>query len=270
MKSNLLRLLLLMLLPTTALANEQSCKVDLDKLIWTKAEYALSGDTIVIQNQRVRLIGLYAPQKGKQHKFNSPSEPLADEAQLFLNKLLANNDLEVGVEYDQTRIDNRNRQLVHLFLRDGTSVQQQVLENGFALNRTLYNNTKHAKCYYQAELKARKGKYQIWDLLSQYPEAHFPLIRSSEVTNQDQGFRIIRGKVDSVSRSETNYIVNMDTTGIRVPQRHWGNFDYSQLKNLEGKTIEVRGYAYLFNEVMFIILDHPYAIDALNPTNRPA
>lgn len=248
-------------------ANEQSCKVDLDKLVWAKAEYALSGDTIVVQNQRVRLIGIYAPQKEKKQKFHTPGEPLAKEAQLFLNKLLANNDLDVGLEFDQTQFDNRNRQLAHLFLKDGTSIQQTLLENGYALNRTLYNNTKHAKCYYQAEAKARKGQYQMWDLLAKNPELHFPLINSSELTDQDEGFRIIKGKVHKVDKSSNNYIINMDTTGIRVPKKFWKHFDYSKLKALQGKTIEVRGYAYLYKQVMYIVIKHPYAIADLNPLN---
>lgn len=256
---------LIILFSTYVAANEQSCAVDTEKLLWVKAEYAISGDTIIVQNQRLRLIGLYAPQKERQQKFHTPGEPLADEAQLFLNKLLANNDLEIGLEYDTTRIDNRNRQLAHLFLKDGSSVQQKLLESGYVLNRTTYNNTKHAECYYQAEQKARNGQYQLWDLLAKHPEKHFPLANSSELTSEDEGYRIIRGKIEKVDKSATNYIINMDTTGIRVPKKHWKNFDYNKLKSLKGKTVEVRGYAYLYKGAMYIVIDHPYAIDTFSP-----
>jgi len=247
------------------LAAEQNCQVDLDKLLWTKADYAITGDTLIVQKQRVRLIGIYAPQKEKKEKFHTPGEPLADEAQLFLNKLLANNDLEIGVEFDTTRIDRRNRQLAHLFLKDGTSVQQKMLESGYALNRTTYNNLKHADCYYQSETKARQGGYQLWDLLAKHPEKHFPLANSSKLTSDDEGFRIIKGKIVKVDKSSTNYILNMDTTGIRIPKKHWKNFDYNKLKALKGKTIEVRGYAYLYKGAMYIVIEHPYAIADLSP-----
>lgn len=260
---------LLLTLSTQVGAEEQSCKADLDKLIWAKAEYAISGDTIVVQNQRLRLIGIYAPQKERKQKFHTPGEPLAAEAQLFLNKLLANNELDIGIEYDETRIDNRNRQLAHLFLKDGTSIQQKLLESGYVLNRTTYNNTKHAKCYYEAEAKARKGQYQLWDLLAKHPDRHFPLANSSELTSDDEGYRIIKGKVLEVDKSSNNYIINMDTTGIRVPKKDWDNFDYNKLKSLQGKTIEVRGYAYLYKGAMYIVIDHPYAIDQFNPLAKP-
>ncbi|HHT00567.1 MAG TPA: thermonuclease family protein, partial [Thiomicrospira sp.] len=89
--------------------DEQTCKVDTEKLLWTKAEYALSGDTLVINKQVVRLIGIHAPKIAKEQKFNNTGEPLAKESQTFLNKLLANNNLEIGIEFDTTRLDNRNR-----------------------------------------------------------------------------------------------------------------------------------------------------------------
>lgn len=268
MKFTLTSLLTILILLNSAFADEQSCDVDLDKLIWAKAEYAISGDTIVVQNQRLRLIGVYAPQKERKQKFHTPGEPLADESQLFLNKLLANNDLDIGIEYDTTQIDNRNRQLAHLFLKDGTSVQQKLLEAGYVVSRVTYDNIKHAKCYFQAEEKARKGEYQLWDFMKKHPEKHFPLANSSELNSDDEGYRIIRGKIEKVDKSSTNYIINMDTTGIRVPKEHWKKFDYNKLKQLQGKTVEVRGYAYLYKGAMYIVIKHPFAIDALNPLNQ--
>jgi endonuclease YncB( thermonuclease family) len=237
--------------------------------LWTKATYATSGSDLVILGKRVRLIGLYSPQREKKQKFNTPAQPLAKEAQLFLNKLLANNDLEVGVEYDTTKIDEGGRQLVHLYLKDGTSVQQKILESGFAINRPGHNNHKYAKCYFKAEQTAREGPFQLWDYLAKHPDSHFPLVKSSELTSQDTGYRIIQGKILKVMKSSTNIIINMDTTGIRIPKKHWDKFDYNKIKQLKGKTIEVRGLAYLYKGVMFVIIKQPAAIDAFNPLNTP-
>ncbi len=236
--------------------------------LWTKATYATSGSDLVILGKRVRLIGLYSPQREKKQKFNTPAQPLAKEAQLFLNKLLANHDLDVGVEYDTTKIDDFGRQLVHLYLKDGTSVQQKILESGFAINRPAYNNNKYAKCYFEAEQKAREGQFQLWDYLAKHPESHFPLVKSSDLTTQDKGYRIIQGKVVKVMKSATFYIINMDTTGIRIPKRYWDRFDFNKIKQLKGKTIEVRGLAYLYNGVMFMVIEEPNAIDAFNPLHN--
>jgi endonuclease YncB( thermonuclease family) len=246
------------------MAAEDTCKAEKIDL-WTKASYATNGSNLIIQGQGIRLIGLHAPQIERTYKFHTPSEPLAKEAQTFLNKLLANNDLEVGVEYDTIKIDKFGRQLVHLFLRDGTNIQQKILESGFAVNRIQYANIKHAKCYFDAEKKARQGKIQLWDYLAKHPESHFPLAKSSELNSQDQGFRIIQGKVLKVQKSSTNYIINMDTTGIRIPKRYWDQFDYNEIEKLQGQVIEARGQAYLYKGVMFMIVDHPFSIDKLNP-----
>ena len=254
-------------LSSPAFAVEDDCaagKID----VWTKASYATNGSNLIIQGKRVRLIGLYAPQIERKQKFHTPGEPLAKEAQTFLNKILANNDLEVGVEYDSTKVDKFGRQLVHLFLKDGTNIQQKILESGFAVSRIENGNVKHMKCYFEAEKKARQGGFQLWDYLAQNPESHFPLAKSSELNSLDEGFRIIQGKVLKVEKSATNYIINMDTTGIRIPKRYWDLFDYNEIKKLKDQTIEARGQAYLYKGVMFMIIDHPYSIDKLNPVTQ--
>ncbi len=252
------------LLSWSSLAAEDSCAADKIDL-WTKATYATSGSHLIIQGKRVWLNGLNAPQIERKYKFDTPGEPLAKEAQTFLNTLLANNELEVGVEYDVTKVDKFGRQLVHLFLKDGTNVQQKILESGFAITRIENGNIKHMKCYFEAEKKARLGGFQLWDYLAKHPESHFPLVKSSELNSQDEGFHIIQGKVLKVDKSSTNYIINMDTTGIRIPERYWDLFDYNEIKKLKGQTIEARGQAYLYQGVMFMIIDHPFSIDKLNP-----
>ncbi|MDG6778629.1 thermonuclease family protein [Thiomicrorhabdus sp. zzn3] len=238
------------------------------ELTWVKAQYALSGDTLVIQDQRVRLNGIHAPQIPRIHKFNTPGQPLAKEAQTFLNKLLANNDLEVGVEYDTTQVDRFNRQLVHLFLKDGTNVQQEILKNGYAIAFTDNQNSLHARCYFEAEQQARQNRYQLWDLAQKKPQLHYPLVNSSELRKQDDGFRIIRGQVERVEQLGNHYVINLDTTGIRIPKHYWQRFDLAQLKGLQGKIIEVRGLAYYYKGAMYMIIEHPNAIDRLNPLNR--
>ena len=246
-------------------ATNSGCKVNTEDLLWTKAQYAITGDTIIINKQRVKLAGIYAPQIEKKQKWHTPGEPLATESQTFLNKLLANNDLEVGVEFDTTRLDNRNRQLAHLFLKDGTSIQQHMLKSGFALNHTTYNNLKHADCYYKAEQQARNKGYQLWDFLAKNPDRHFPWVASSTLTSEDEGFRIIKGKVLKVEKSSSNYIINMDTTGIRVPKKYWDKFDYRKIEALKGQTIEVRGFAYLYKGAMYIVIKEPFAIANFSP-----
>lgn len=249
-------------LATQAWADDCAPKSD---LIWVNASYAVSGDSILIQGGKFKLIGIYAPQIPRQHKFNTPGHPMAKESQTFLNKILANNDLRIGVEYDEARIDKFNRQLAHFFLEDGTNIQEKIIESGYALANTSNHNTLHASCYFKAEQRARESQYQLWDLAAKNPELHFPVVKSTELRREDDGFRIIQGKVEQVERSSNNIIINLDTTGIRIPKQHWKHFDYNRIKQLKGQTIEVRGVGFLFKGAMFVVIDHPNAIDKLNP-----
>ncbi len=237
-------------------------------LTWVKATYAQSGDTVLIQGARFKLVGIYAPQVPRPQKFNTPGQPLTKESQTFLNKLLANNDMRVGVEYDTTQVDKFNRQLAHLFLKDGTNIQQKMIESGFAVAYTTSDNTLHQQCYFEAEQRARSNQYQLWDLAEKNPELHFPLVNSSDLRKSDDGFRIIRGKVERVEQSSTNFIINLDTTGIRIPKRHWDKFDFSALKALKGQEIEVRGTAFFYKGAMFVVIDHPNAINLTNVLNK--
>lgn len=248
----------------------QSCKMpDKSDLIWANAEFAISGDTLVIQNQKTRLIGIDAPQKERKQKFNTPGQPLADEAQEFLNKLIANQDLKVGILYDKTRVDKFGRQLVHAFFEDGTSVQAEMLKAGFAIYRPEFDNHQFASCYMDAEKQAREGGYQLWDLLAKQPELHYPLIQSSEIFAEDEGYRIIKGEIVLSKPSKKflvlkgYYLMNMDTLGIRIPVKEQAKFDQQKLRELVGKTIEARGLVYHYKGAMYMVIDTPYAIDVL-------
>ena len=256
-----------LLLVQNAVAAQQSCN-NLQPDLWVEAQYAINGSTIVIQNQRVHLIGLYAPQKERTYKFHTPGEPLAKQSQNHLNTLLANHDLKIGIVYDTTKMNKNRVQQAHAFFEDGTSLNAEMIRSGFAINRVQNDNVRYSKCYFAAEKEARDNDYQLWDQLKKNPESHFPLVKSSEVYAEDQGFRIVQGEVKEVLKSNTYYMINFDTTGIRIPKKAWDKFDYAKLQALQGKTIEVRGYNYLYKGNMFMVVEHPYAFNVFNPLNN--
>ncbi|QKI90094.1 thermonuclease family protein [Thiomicrorhabdus xiamenensis] len=260
-------LLLLTFLPTFQASAQENCR-NLEPDVWVEAQYAINGSTIIVQNQRVHLIGLYTPQKARTYKFHTPGEPLAKAAQEHLNTLLANHNLQIGVVYDKNQVDKNRIQQAHVFFKNGNSLNEAMLRSGYAINRTQNDNTRYAECYYAAEQQARQEGYQLWDQLQKNPNSHFPLVKSSEITDQDQGFRIIQGKILEVRQSSTNYILNMDTTGVRIPKKAWDKFDYAKLQALNGQTVEVRGYAYLYKGHMYMVIDHPYAFDVFSPLKR--
>ncbi|WP_019894992.1 thermonuclease family protein [Hydrogenovibrio halophilus] len=235
---------------------------------WTQASYALSGDRIIVNNKTLKLIGLHAPQQEKKQKFNVNAQPLAEAAQDRLNRLLANHDMEVGIEYDQRRVDEFGAAEAHVFIRQNgqiVSLQKAMLETGFALAKTETPNLAHQSCYYRAEQSARQRGAGLWQLAEQRPELRFPIAPSSEITTANEGFHIFKGEIVKVDRSGKNYILNMDTTGLRIRKKDWSHFDFDRLKALEGQVVEARGYGFLYDGAMFVKIHAPYAIDKLNP-----
>lgn len=275
MKSFIFKKITLLLLASTLflvpwITHADDCapkKID----VWVKASFALSGDTIIIQNKQYRLIGVEAPQIEKKQKFYTTGQPFAKESQANLNTLLANHNLRVGVEYDQKRSDEFYRTYVHLYVKEGDKIinlQKLVLESGLALAQSEPPNELHQKCYYQAEKTARKNKVALWSLAEKRPDLNYPIALSSNITTDDEGYHIFKGKIVKVDKSSNNYILNMDTTGIRIRKADWGHFDYEELEKLEGKVIEARGFGFLYQGAMFVKIRSPNAIDRLNPVYR--
>lgn len=255
----------------SSLASADDC--DPEKIdIWTEATFSLSGDTVIIQNQKFKLIGVKAPQRERKQKFSTRGQPLAKQSQDRLNKLLANHNLEIGVEYDISQNDGFNRGLVHLFVKQQDKIvnlNKLMLETGYALAESQKPNFKHQLCYYEAEKKARQQKIALWSLAENQPQLNYPIALSSEITVEDDGYRIYKGKILKVEKSSKNYILNMDTTGIRIKKEDWDAFDFNQLKALEGQVIEARGRGALWKGNMFVWIQSPYAINKLNPVNQP-
>jgi endonuclease YncB( thermonuclease family) len=235
---------------------------------WTQASFALSGDRIIVNNQPLKLIGVQAPQAEKKTKLNTNAQPLAQASQDALNRLLANHDMQVGIEYDQRRADEFGTAEAHVFIKENgqiISLQKALLETGLALAKTETPNLTHQRCYYQAEQSARQRTVGLWRLAKERPDLRYPIAPSSEITTANEGFHIFKGKILKVERSSKNYILNMDTTGLRIRKKDWKHFDYDRLQALEGKVVEARGYGFLYDRAMYVKIHAPFAIDRLNP-----
>lgn len=231
--------------------------------LWHKATFATRGDSIIVKGQLIRLIGVIAPEIEKKNKLLQPGQPLALESQTFLNQLLANNEMEVGLVYDEKIRDSTGRTLAHVFLRDGRNLTTEVLAAGMGLAASNPANSRFASCYFAAEQRARDKKAALWSLEDPEGQFNYPLAESSQLNPEDIGYRIIRGKVALIEKSSTNIIINLDTTGIRIPLKAWDNFDYNAIMSLRDKVIEVRGYGFQYRRAMFVSIESPNDIDLL-------
>jgi len=80
----------------------------------------IDGDTIVIENISVRLLGINSPERG---------EPYYEKAKEFLEERILNKT--VRLKFGKEKYDKYDRLLVYVFV-DGENVNLELVKNGFA------------------------------------------------------------------------------------------------------------------------------------------
>lgn len=155
---NYLRLLTLVLclftLPCVAAEHAWAAPRPID----TTVASVIDGDTFVTQQgQHVRLLGINTPEI--KHDYN-PSEEGGTEAKTYATQLL--NGKAVRLVFDQNDHDRYGRLLAHVYLKDGTWVNKDLVEKGYAHVYTFPDNRSHIAELLAAETAARTAKRGIW------------------------------------------------------------------------------------------------------------
>lgn len=95
-----------------------------------KVRYVIDGDTFILENnQRVRMIGIDAPEVGHR-KYGKRSEPFGNEAKRYLRQLIEKKD--VALKPGEEPFDRFGRRLAYVYLEDGTFVNRKMVEDGYA------------------------------------------------------------------------------------------------------------------------------------------
>ena len=186
------------------------------------------GDTVKLKDgRRIRLIGLNAPETKKE---GSPAEPYANASRDRLRQLLKNS--EVRLVLGKQKQDKYKRWLGHLYA-DGVLVSESLLRDGLAFHIAVPPNLKFNRCLKKAELSASGSglwKQQAWrDVLS--------------LKNKESGFRLLRGKVTSVKKIRSGWIIEVDDLlALKLSKATAKDFGESRVINLKGKAIQLRGW----------------------------
>ena len=116
------------------------------------------GDTVgVLLNgteERIRFIGIDAPELGQV--------PWGENAKRFLEDLLASQGRTVTLATDVEQRDKYNRLLAYLRLKDGRMVNEELLQNGYAMLLTIPPNVKYVERFKAAQVSAREKRLGIW------------------------------------------------------------------------------------------------------------
>ncbi|HDZ56799.1 MAG TPA: thermonuclease family protein [Pseudomonas xinjiangensis] len=193
------------------------------------SRFVIDGDTLELgDGRRVRLIGINAPETGKQGK---PSEPFANAAKTRLQTLVQAADIRlvVGVEAK----DRYGRTLGHLFDADGKNIEEQLLRDGMGFALAVPPNLALIQCHGDAERHARQIKQGVWQ--------QSPVIEAAQV--RKGGFQIITGRIESTSRAGGYVWLELDgSVVLRVGKRDRHYFGSLELDGLLGRRVEARGW----------------------------
>jgi micrococcal nuclease len=123
----------------------------------------VDGDTFWVNDGtskglKIRLIGVDAPESRKT--FKKEVGYYGKEAKIYLTKLLIRK--KVRLEYDLNRTDQYGRTLAYVYLEDGTFVNAELVEKGFAMTLTVPPNVKFANEFLKLQTEARQNKRGLW------------------------------------------------------------------------------------------------------------
>ncbi len=215
-----------------------------------QVRYVHDGDTLkLIDNTKVRLLGIDTPELARKNK---PAQAFALQAKYALQKLIQQNQQQVGLADGTEKFDKYNRRLAHLYLRNGDSIQARLLRQGLASAYTTPPNIRLSHCYQQTEAFARQQKLGIWSL-PQYQIKSLP-----QLSKKDKGFRRVKGRVSRAYASKKGFwIILGNKLRIQIRQRDLMYFKQQSLQQLVGKTVQIRGWLHPNKQGFYMNLRHP-------------
>lgn len=204
------------------------------------------GDTLRLDDGReVRLVGLQAP-KLPLGRPNFESWPLAERAKAALGELTLGR--EAILAYGGRREDRHGRRLAHLFLEDGTWVQQEMLRRGLARVYSFADNRALIDRMLRVEREARTEGLGIWS----HP---FYAVRTPEQVHDDIGsFQIVEGRIVAVKVVRGRAFLDFEEdwrTGFSLSLAPAVRRDFESegidIDFYEGKLVRVRGWVSSYN-----------------------
>lgn len=182
-------------LPLAARASNDACEMPTGAQPVT-SQQVTDGDTLRLQDgRRLRLIGVNAPELGRNGK---PSEPYAQAAKRRLQTLVQGSKLYLVSGSEAT--DRYGRTLGHLFDQQGRNLEALLLAEGLGYAVAIPPNLALVACHAEAEQRARTARLGLWQ--TQQPTSLSEL--------RSGGFHLLRGTVKAVHRAGTTLWVDLD------------------------------------------------------------
>jgi micrococcal nuclease len=111
----------------------------------------------VMTSEMLRYIGINTPETKHPRK---PVQHFGAEASAFNTKLVLGEDIEV--EFDVQKRDKYGRLLGYVFLSDGTFVNAELVQRGYAKVYTYPPNVKYSELFIKLQAEACDNNRGLW------------------------------------------------------------------------------------------------------------
>jgi endonuclease YncB( thermonuclease family) len=198
-----------------------------------EVRHVLDGDTVILRdNQHVRLIGINAPELGKD---GAPDQPLAARARDRLVQLVWGQ--RVTLAFERERQDHYGRLLAHVVLPDGRDAGEILLREGLAWAVAVPPNVEKLAVLLAAENEVRGTRRGVWD------ESAYAPTPAERLTAQDTGFRFIEGTILRYqSHRKLIYFDLSPRVALVVTREDWKKYHRGKPTDWVGRRVVARGW----------------------------
>lgn len=219
---------------------------------YASVRYVHDGDTLQLSDGRkLRFIGINTPELARDEQ---PEEPYAREARQYVRSLLPAGS-RIGLSYGVERRDRHGRLLAHIILANGDSLNQLLLEQGYAQYIAVPPNLARLECYRQAEQRARQDGLGLWR------PNFYPLLHSENVSGKERGFHLLRGRIIRVGMSRKYIWLNLDgPIALRIRRSELDLFAGDDPTLWRGRYVEARGWIYQRKGQSQMGINHPASL----------
>ncbi len=197
---------------------------------WVKVEKIIDGATFQIDTgDKVRLLGINTPAISL---ISHEGEPMGKQAYELLLELIEGQ--VVRLTSDAEKEDSDGHLLAHVYLRNGTWVNAELVKKGLAYVRTFPPNISKANDLITIEKQARKQTLGIW------ATNRFKVIDVEAGDKATIGdFRLVKGIADNLS--DDGFAFSIGKLRVSVPAAYRQYFLHFELPVNQGQMVIVRG-----------------------------
>lgn len=212
----------------------QTCQVNPATLQRRSVARVIDGDTLRLAGgDSLRLVGVNTSEIGRD---GEPDEPLAQAAREALQKMLGPRK-EVWLQPAQEQRDRYDRLLAYAYDADGSSLSAKLIARGLGFHVAISPNLNLAGCLSAGESTARQRGLGVWAEPAFIPRA------MADLSPGSAGFHLIRDRVTRVSFKDNGWWVQLGgKLGVKIGDADQHRFTRRELRALEGKTAEARGW----------------------------